>query len=1275
MIKVRAHTCYLGHTGFASHARNFFRELSKHVDLRVRNYTWDSNPKLDEIDYSILDKITLSNSDNTQSDYPISYSFPNLPWIHKQDFKQDVDIVLMDMHHRYFYEDYDAKIKIAYTVWESTELEQGFFNQLLKFDYLWVVTQWHKDMIIKQGYPVDKVFIVNEGVNSIFFDHIESDNDKFKFMFFGRWDYRKAVPEIIDTFLKSFPNNDNVELILSADNPYSVDGFESTEERLKHYNFNDDRIKVLHFPKYEEYVNYIKTGNVLITCARSEGWNIPLIEAMAAGTPTTYSNWGAQLEFAQGLGNPVAIRTELSANIGKDLGFAGDTPGLYAEPDYNDLQRVLIDCYENYQTKKESALKDAEIIRSNFNWSKIGKDGFNTLKEIVDMNTKFEITKDDVVIVMSHADDDEKLDLLEKCVLANKRNGYTTIISSHIDIPQHISSLSDYVIIDRDNPTITFKESKEYTSDTIFTFWSFNDFDVTKPFDFNHSYAALKLIKNAGILAELNGFEKVHFVNYDYVINDDTLENNSLLLDSNDLVSYKWNTYNEKLAVNTGFFSVNISLFNTIVKDLNSKRNYFKYPGSVTLENVIGSTIIENNIKYHLIDIDTIRQNNIVNAIAVNTRWISSSGCMIAKNDNNYYIVFMQNNGQNYNLSIDSKKYVITANEKCKLIKINRSDLKKGISVDSDIFNIDDATGSINIKTPGILDNIDFINKKEDKIIVNYLDGPFVEVLGDSDYKYLIKFIDSNSDNLLYECTISPNQWTRCSIKYFVNWRIEIQNLSTNEITINKFDLDNKIVRVSLDSSSLGDTLAWMPHVNEFAEKNNCVVILSTFKNFLFETEKYPRLHFVNPGANYENTYCNYMIGWFYDNNKINIYKNPRDFKNIPLQATTSDILGLKESSIKPFLKVINRESPLDTKYICIAIHSTAQAKYWNNPNGWQEIVDHYKLKGYEVVIVSSEESGYMGNVNPKGVLYMKDNSMDTLMTYLYNCEMFIGISSGISWLSWALNKKTVIISGFSKPVTEPLDDNVIRIFNESVCNGCFNTYRLDAGDWNWCPVNKGTDKQFECSKSITSKQVISIIESGKTPQYRSNNEIEFFPENRDFPRLAEQPRPSAWGNIPTILKDIIERFDIDTTNALEFGVEYGYSTSAISNYFTNVIGVDTFTGDIHSNIKDVHLEQTKSYLESYKNIELVKSDYKDFIKDNSDNYGLVHIDIIHDFEHTYECGAWSVQHSRVTIFHDTESFPEVKRACQELSHNYDLEFYNYKESHGLGILVNRKIK
>ncbi len=181
--------------------------------------------------------------------------------------------------------------------------------------------------------------------------------------------------------------------------------------------------------------------------------------------------------------------------------------------------------------------------------------------------------------------------------------------------------------------------------------------------------------------------------------------------------------------------------------------------------------------------------------------------------------------------------------------------------------------------------------------------------------------------------------------------------------------------------------------------------------------------------------------------------------------------------------------------------------------------------------------------------------------------------------------------------------------------------------------------------------------------------EIEYRPIFRHFP-IAFTESQSAWGDIGNIILDIIKRFNIPQKKALEFGVEYGHSISCISNYFIEVIGVDTFEGDIFSGIKENHFHKTKENLKAWPNIKLIKSDFKDFIKTNNDFFDLIHIDIIHNFQETFDCGEWAINHSKIVIFHDTESFTEVKKAVKQLSDKFNISFHNYPYSSGLGILI-----
>jgi hypothetical protein len=180
---------------------------------------------------------------------------------------------------------------------------------------------------------------------------------------------------------------------------------------------------------------------------------------------------------------------------------------------------------------------------------------------------------------------------------------------------------------------------------------------------------------------------------------------------------------------------------------------------------------------------------------------------------------------------------------------------------------------------------------------------------------------------------------------------------------------------------------------------------------------------------------------------------------------------------------------------------------------------------------------------------------------------------------------------------------------------------------------------------------------------------LPFVPERRVLPPRVLSV-PTAWKGIESILGDLISKFNLRTGRCLEFGVEFGYSTAALSCFFDEVTGVDLFTGDKHTaNHSDI-LGETSKRLSRFHNIRLVRSDYRDWITQNTAFYDLIHVDIVHTYTDTFTCGLWSVQHAPCVLFHDTISFPAVRWAVSAIARETGKRFYNFEESHGLGILV-----
>ena len=363
----------------------------------------------------------------------------------------------------------------------------------------------------------------------------------------------------------------------------------------------------------------------------------------------------------------------------------------------------------------------------------------------------------------------------------------------------------------------------------------------------------------------------------------------------------------------------------------------------------------------------------------------------------------------------------------------------------------------------------------KNKVIIHFVKGPYVEIKGNTNSEYKVEFIDNKTGRVHYSTTIKNNCWCKCSIEYCVEWKIKIyenDKLWYEYI----YNAKGKRVYIAMDSKALGDSLAWVAYVEEFRKKHQCEVITSTFMNDMF-IEQYPNITFTSPGMAVENLYAMYCVGLFYnDDNSVNLFKNPIDPKTQTMQKMCSDILGLDFIEVRTKIKKRNVKIDPTLKQVCIGVFGTAQSKFWNNPTGWQDVVDWLNKKGYTVKLVSKEGDDYMGNKLPNGVIKHPNGPLELVMDEMLKSKAFIGIGSGLSWLSWSLNVPTVLISGFSYDWAEMTDCYRISA-PKGKCEGCFNRLRLNAGDWNWCPDHKGTERQFECTKSITSEMVIKELE------------------------------------------------------------------------------------------------------------------------------------------------------------------------------------------------------
>ncbi|CAG4887951.1 autotransporter strand-loop-strand O-heptosyltransferase [Paraburkholderia saeva] len=385
---------------------------------------------------------------------------------------------------------------------------------------------------------------------------------------------------------------------------------------------------------------------------------------------------------------------------------------------------------------------------------------------------------------------------------------------------------------------------------------------------------------------------------------------------------------------------------------------------------------------------------------------------------------------------------------------------------------------------PGAMDAGPFVN-----LGVPSLSGPAgiqfdfnygcrVQVEGDG---WRVRLLDRDADVVLFDEVVA-DATVASTKRYFVNFRIEV--MRNDELVFeHDFDLCGKKVYARLPVGTIGDIVAWFPYVDEFRKRHGCEMYLSMGEGIwsLFE-DAYPELHYIRPqdeDARKHEFYASYYLGIFFPCEDRT--HQPTDFRVSGLQKTIAYLLGLPANECRPRIGVRDTARRIAEPYVCIAAQSSSQCKYWNNPTGWFETVKFLKARGYRVLCIDREHvngHGLQWNHIPYGAEDFTGNlPLQERASLLMHADFFVGLSSGLSWLAWALNKPVVMISGFTHPQNE--FETPYRVINFHTCNSCWNdtTVEFDHKDFMWCPRHAGTDRQFECSRLITPHQVNRAIE------------------------------------------------------------------------------------------------------------------------------------------------------------------------------------------------------
>ena len=356
--------------------QNQLIELSKlPIDLRFRDVSfsdknWNNNKNADGFskdDKRIVNQIQKAKTDEIfDVIYRISYPFNLAKTKSKKHFVQITS-------------ERNTKLNII----------NGSPSDLSNRQYLKIITPsiWSKNGLIKTGFDENQIIIIPHGVdNKIFRKISENEFNNLKLKLNIKKD------DFVLTNVSAMTGNKGIHFLIAA---YAI-----LKQKLKNlklilkdqsglYNIKGQTyIKIIQDTKYSKFMTDdvlkdiifisdnldLKTLNQLYNLSncyvspyKSEGFNLPPLEAAAAGTPIIVTKGGSTDDY---------FTSELGLQV--ESNFIETEDKRFLEPNLDSLIDCITKVYND--TKNYGQIEGSKTIQNNYSWTKITRKLYEVLK-------------------------------------------------------------------------------------------------------------------------------------------------------------------------------------------------------------------------------------------------------------------------------------------------------------------------------------------------------------------------------------------------------------------------------------------------------------------------------------------------------------------------------------------------------------------------------------------------------------------------------------------------------------------------------------------------------------------------------------------------------------------------------------------------------------------------------------------------------------------------------------------------------------------------------